>query len=159
MKRVKLSPYIKGISATVDDEDFESISRYKWKYSLGYAVRNSWDPKNKRYKNLYMHRVIAKTPEGLFTDHIDRNKLNNRKNNLRVVNKSLNSVNRDKRPDNTTGYVGVYKHYPKEHQERGWRPSWSAQICRDGVTDVLGYYKTPKEAHEARLKKLREYDY
>lgn len=87
---------------------------------------------------------------GEMIDHINRVKLDNRRENLRLADKSLNSINRDLQSNNTTGYKGVYLHYPKEWRDKGWAKSWAAVVQRDSKSKCLGYYKTPREAHEAR---------
>lgn len=81
MKLIKLSNSDKD--CWVDNEDYDLVESYgKWYLSdTGYAVR--------RYKNstLRMHRLIAKTPKGLQTDHRNNNRLDNRRCNLRNVRK------------------------------------------------------------------------
>lgn len=155
MKKIMLSPYREGVYTVVDDEDFEHLSQWKWKHSKGYALRSTYDSKLKKYKNIYMHRLVARTPKSKITDHIDRNKLNNTRANLRVADKSLNTINRNKRPDNTSGFVGVYKYYPREYREKGWNMLWSAQVYREGKAKYLGYFRTPELAHRARIEYLR----
>jgi len=71
MKRIKLT---QEKVALVDDADFEFLNQWKWFYhQTGYA----------KSCHRYMHRLINKTPKGFHTDHINRNKLDNRKSNLR----------------------------------------------------------------------------
>lgn len=41
-----------------------------------------------------LHSILAKAPKGLVTDHVNRNTLDNRKGNLRVVTRAKNSENR-----------------------------------------------------------------
>ncbi len=66
----------------------------KWTYhAQGYAYR--WDRSTKPHKCLLMHRIIMDTPKGMDTDHINRNKLDNRKSNLRIVTRSANNLNRE----------------------------------------------------------------
>lgn len=155
MQKIHLSPYKEGIYALVDDDDFEYISKWKWKYSLGYAVRSVYDSKNKKFKCLYMHRVVNKTPDGMITDHINWNKLDNRKSNLRTTDKSVNSVNRALRSDNTSGAVGVYKYHPKTWKDKGWGVRYRFVVQRKGAkTHYSGLYKTKEEAALARRKYL-----
>ena len=63
-----------------------------------------------------MHRLIAKTPDELFTDHINGDQLDNRFENLRICTKSENGMNRGAMANNTSGFKGVswinkYKKY------------------------------------------------
>jgi hypothetical protein len=94
--------------ALIDDEDYELVSSFgKWYESdSGYAIK-----KTKRHgKNLSirMHALINQTPKGLHTDHINGNKLDNRKSNLRSVSAAINSWNRHKDSDHR-----VYQKLPK----------------------------------------------
>ena len=81
MKTINLT---QNKSVVVDDEDFEALSVHKWFYStVGYACRSVIvDGKNSR---VYMHRQLMKPEKGMVIDHIDRNKLNNQKNNLFLI--------------------------------------------------------------------------
>jgi hypothetical protein len=103
MQYVKLT---KGEFAIVDNEDFDNINQYKWYFCKGYAVRDIGGRKNR--KTIYMHRLINGTPEKMETDHINRNKLDNRKCNLRSVDKMLNSINRGKNKNNKSGFKNIY---------------------------------------------------
>jgi hypothetical protein len=70
MKEICLT---KGKNTIVDDKDYEWLNQWNWYYGAdGYAVRN-----DKNLKRLFMHRVIIQTPIGMYTDHIDGNRLNN----------------------------------------------------------------------------------
>lgn len=80
--------------AIIDASDFAKVSKYKWHLSdTGYAVWRGLV--NGTRKTVRMHRLIADTPEGLVTDHINRNRLDNRKHNLRIVTQRENLQNRD----------------------------------------------------------------
>ena len=89
--------------ALVSDEDWHRLSLVKWSVSDGYAV-GSFDG-----VQTSMHKVVISSTvaPGLVIDHINRNRLDNRRENLRVVTPSDNSQNRDVSKNNTTGYVGV----------------------------------------------------
>src|SRR3990167_8957651 len=73
----------------VDDKDFQWLNQWKWYYCNGYAMRN----REKSRGLVRMHRMINNTPLNLFTDHINRDKLDNIRENLRTVVKSLNEHN------------------------------------------------------------------
>jgi hypothetical protein len=75
----------------------------KYYPEIGYASRSS------KGRTVLMHKEIMNTPEGLHTDHIDCNSLNNQKSNLRIVTYSQNQANRKLNRDNTSGYKGVLK--------------------------------------------------
>lgn len=98
----------KGKFVLIDKENAILLKQYRWTYHKnGYAV--SYIRDGKTLKLLRMHRLINQTPKDLFTDHINRNKLDNRKCNLRTVTKSQNEMNKDLRKTGTSsGYRGVY---------------------------------------------------
>jgi hypothetical protein len=78
----------------VDDEDHEQLSLRKWYLAqTGYVM--GYDPVYGR--SVLLHRVIMGTPTGRVPeyDHIDKDKLNNRKANLRTVTRSQNMFNTD----------------------------------------------------------------
>lgn len=148
--RIKLT---KGKYAIVDKEDFDWLNQWKWHYSDGgYAHRSQHIRlgKNKySCKIIRMHRLINNTPDGFVTDHINRNKLDNRKCNLRTVDKSVNSINRDKPENNKSGYKGVYWD--------SWSKKWRAELGLNGKRIRLGRYANIKDAIAAR--KLAEGTY
>jgi hypothetical protein len=75
---MKKIPLTQGKFAIVDDEDFEYLNRWKWYFApVGYATRGDGHGRGNRTV-VYMHRVVNKTTGGLVTDHINRNKLDNR---------------------------------------------------------------------------------
>lgn len=83
-----------GNYCDIDDEDFELINKFgRWhENDSGYAIKKTRiSGKN---VSIRMHALINKTPKGLHTDHIDGNKLNNRKTNLRTASAEMNSWNR-----------------------------------------------------------------
>jgi len=144
---MKKIPLTQGKFALVDDDDYEKVSRLSWYVDKrGYAV-------NKKIKITYMHRLIMNTPKEMETDHINGNKLDNRKINLRICTKSENMRNRKKQSNNTSGYKGVFWH----HKANRWR----AQIVINKKAKHLGLFDTPEEAgkayREAELKYFGEY--
>lgn len=138
MKQIPLS---NGEFALVDDEDFDFISRWKWwKNENGYAFR-SCHKGNGKSGTVLMHRLICAPVDGLEVDHINRNKLDNRRSNLRSVTRSQNERNKSLRSDNTSGYKGV--HWDKSHKK------WYAGIRHDGKRIYLGRFATAEEASRA----------
>lgn len=105
--------------AVVDDEDYDYLlSLGKWTFhSQGYAYR--WDRTVTPNKCLLMHRVIMNTPEGKDTDHINGNKLDNRKDNLRAVSRTLNNYNKEtlgiESSPHWSGYVVRLTHHYKRY--------------------------------------------
>jgi hypothetical protein len=127
--------------AVVDADMFDELSKYKWCYYRGYAVRLAIDKITKKYSMIHMHRVVNTTPDALDTDHINGNKLDNRKSNLRSATKSENMCNRGKPKNNTSGFKGVYWHNQNK--------KWYARIELHSKGQHLGYFSTPELAAEA----------
>src|SRR5687767_1877850 len=86
---MKQIPTSRGFFALVDDADYEWLSKMRWSYVNGYAVRNGTN----------MHRLITSAPVGMDVDHIDRNRLNNQRSNLRVCTHKENMQNIANRRD------------------------------------------------------------
>lgn len=137
-----------GLLFSEEDKDLRDL---KWNlHNAGYAQLGSHKAER------YAHRIVLKRmmgrdfAKGELTDHINRNKLDNRRENLRVANKSINTINRGQDPRNTTGYKGVYLFHPKHYRDKGWAKRWSARVYRNGIEKTLGYFTTPEEAHSVR---------
>jgi hypothetical protein len=82
-------PLTKGQCAIVDDEDFEYLQHYSWSFTVAGAqtrIRGS-------RKHWLMHRMIMLPPDDLVIDHINHNKLDNRRSNLRIATQRENSQN------------------------------------------------------------------
>ena len=93
--------------ALVDMDDYEALSRYVWRLDKdGYVRRRS------NGRDIYMHRhVLGLVPgDGWCTDHINRNKLDNRRLNLRRVTRQQNAQNRGPLPKkgDSSPYRGVF---------------------------------------------------
>jgi hypothetical protein len=85
-----------GNYAIVDDEDYDFINSFGSWYEneQGYAVKSVHV--NGKTRRIRMHAVINETPEGLVTDHINGDKLDNRRSNLRSVGSMINAWNRER---------------------------------------------------------------
>lgn len=121
----------KGGVVICDVEDVDLIKRFCWSFgSKGYA----------RADNKVMHRMILgeKCPTGrrLVIDHINRNCLDNRKKNLRIVSNSLNIFNTAKCGPN----VGV------TFQKNCRSKPWKAYIYKNDMYKYLGHFATKEEA-------------
>lgn len=137
MKKIKLT---RGKFALVDDEDFEFLNQWKWclRNSGRYAGR--CDYKNNKW--ILMHRVINNTPVGMETDHINRNKLDNRRSNLRSVTGCQNMMNVGVPSNNVSGYRGVS--WDNKHKK------WMAQIVVEWKSIWLGRHSRLEDAISAR---------
>jgi len=152
MKIIKLT---RGFEALVDDEDYKYLSQYKWYCSVkGYAARNVAQDGKKI--TMRMHQAImGKQNDKLEIDHKNGNKLDNRRDNLRICSHAENSKNRKIQVNSTSGYKGVTLHV--EHLPSGnIYKNWTARITHNGKRIYLGGFKTPEEAGAAYAKKALE---
>jgi hypothetical protein len=144
---MKMIPLTQGQVALVDDEDYASLSRFKWLAcfvrSTGtfiakrylYCVRNE----NGKWKSVYrrMHRDIL--PAAKQIDHANLNTLDNRRQNLRCCTSSENLANRRKlRRNCQSRYKGVCRN------KRGWRAR-----CGPRGNPQIGTFESETEAAQA----------
>ncbi len=130
----------------IDLEDYIKISDYYWSIgSSGYAYSRTNGSKN------IMHRFLMDTPENLQVDHINRNKIDNRKINLRNVEPYINARNKKISSKNTSGHQGV--DYQKKEDK--WRARWATSPN----TYKQKAFKTKEEAIKYRELKEKEHYY
>lgn len=139
MQTIKLT---KGKYAILDDEDFETLSIYKWNFhNQGYAVRSLFKGSSKRHDVVLMHRQIMKTPSNKDTDHLNGNKLDNRKCNLVICDTKHNMRNRKGNSLSSSRYKGV-----------SWQKQinrWRAYITVDNRFRHLGTFIREEDAANA----------
>jgi hypothetical protein len=140
MKQIPLSGKKgKGLFIILDDADFKNFGNLKWNlHSKGYAVKRITQPDTKKSKILFLHRLLMGNPEGLTVDHINGNKLDNRRENLRVCTLAKNNMNKSKK---LTG-KHKYKGYALCKQNK----NFEARICVNYKKLYLGTFKTEEEA-------------
>jgi len=126
----------------IDDEDYQKISSYKWHtHTGGYAVTKI------KNKSFYMHRLIMNAQKGIEIDHINSNKLDNQKKNLRIVSRSINMRNRFGHKDSSSQLLGVS--FKKDKQK------WQARIYVEGKHIHIGYFNNPLDAKLARIEFIK----
>lgn len=119
-----------GVACLVDPADHAFLSQWRWRqHAQGYAYRTT------RQGNIYMHRLITQATDKDEVDHINRNKLDNRRSNLRITVHYMNSHNRKK---------GSGVRLPKG------RTKWTASIYIQNRYIWLGSYTSEEEALSAR---------
>ena len=145
----------RGMYATVDDEDFDWLSQWKWSFmpvpwknteGKGYAMRSEYHPR----KTVFMHREIFRRANGSCPkqlDHHDGNGLHNKKKNLRPATGSQNCHNmgKNRRICTTSQYKGV-----SFWKSRG---KWEAEIYIRNKRVFLGFFT---DEHDAALAYNRE---
>lgn len=144
MKEIILSS---GQKVIVDDDDYERLSNFKWYYSSGYAVRYSRI--NGKQKTWKMCWDIIGYPDGQEVDHINHNKLDERKCNLRFVTHSQNMHNYPLQTHKDYKYKGVCL-----HKASG---KWIAQIKVNGKKMYLGTFSDILDAVEVYNQAAKEY--
>lgn len=120
----------------VDRETYGALSQFRWCMNNGYAVRNVG------YSSVKMHRELMGLgswgEDPLEVDHMNRDRSDNRRANLRIVTKAENARNQPSNRNSSSQYRGV-----------SWIPKnkkWKAHVRVDGVLIHLGYFWEEKEA-------------
>lgn len=125
--------------AIVDDKDYRKLSKYKWYLSkLGYPVRGVY--KFGKVTKVYLHTEILGKKTGYQVDHINGNKSDNRRKNLRFVTQRHNTRNRDIR-----GYI----------KTKNGKYLAFISVARTRIN--IGTFATEKEAIKARKDAEIEY--
>jgi hypothetical protein len=124
--------------AKVDDEDYDTVAAHRWNFNgdkyprTAFGWPQTW---------VTMHLFLVPRPAGMTVDHINGDKLDNRRANLRLCTDRQNNLNRPKQSNNKTGYKGVYVD--------GRSGKYVAQIRSGGTKHVLGSYAEAHLAYEA----------
>ena len=129
---------VKGEEILIDRIDYDKIKEYYWSVnSQGYAI-SVINGKHKR-----LHLMILDKPKNFVIDHINGNKLDNRRSNLRICTCKENSRNVSASKNNKTGHLGIS--LTKFGRYR-------ARIMVDGKEIRLGNYVNLEDAIKARKK-------
>ena len=119
--------------ALIDDEDYELIRPYQWRYhpKKNYAMTKIDG------RTVLMHRLIMDAPDGIQVDHINHDRMDNTRNNLRLCTNAQNQYNTKPQKDRESKYKGVTR-----------TPSgkWQARIGYEGTQYYLGSYNTEEQA-------------
>lgn len=155
MKKIKLNN-TKDKYVLVDDEDFSELNKTIWTYSesnkLPYVVRTKM--MGGKVKFILMHRQIMgliSSSRKIGVDHINHDRLDNRKSNLRLCNQQQNCSNNTRIFKNKK-----FKYKGVEFRGEGRSKPWTASKGYKGKLLHLGYFKTIEEAAEAFNKKSLE---
>ncbi len=131
---IRTIPVGHGAVTLVDAEDYPSLASQRWCLSTGgYVCRMAYSPTRPgRRAGVRMHRFIMRAKNGQYVDHINGDKLDNRRSNLRVCSAGENARNSRVPRNNRSGYKGVCWHTAKG--------KWLANIMKDGRRYHLGYF-------------------
>ena len=127
---------IRGVVVLFDDADSELVSRHKWWITpQGYACTKIKREDGTR-RTIGMHRLILGDPATPATDHINRNRLDNRRCNLMACTDSHNNRNRPT----------VAGKFSKHRGVTFVRGKWQVVIRVGGVLKFFGYHATEEAA-------------
>lgn len=119
----------------IDDKDLILLDSFRWVISSkGYVITNQ---KN----GGALHRIITGAQKGDIVDHINGDKLDNRRSNLRICTNAQNLMNRGFNKNNKSGYKGVS--FQKSANK------WEAKIMVDKRSYYLGLFMTKEAAAKA----------
>jgi hypothetical protein len=128
-----------GKVSIVGVEDFEQLSKHKWYFHKnGYAVRNRKKSDGPGSRCIRMHREILRAPDDLLVDHINGDKLDNRRSNIRLATKSQNECNKGPSSLNGSGYRGVS--WSKQKRK------WHVRVYLDAKCQHVGFFSNIEEA-------------
>jgi hypothetical protein len=134
-------PLTQNRVALVDPEDFDKLAGFHWHFhNQGYAARRV--PKSEQVGKCHlrlMHREILGAGPGVQVDHVNGDKLDTRRCNLRLATRGQNQANSGMNPRNTSGYRGV------THRDG----KWVAQTKAGGQFYRLGSFDNPEDAARA----------
>jgi hypothetical protein len=126
----------------VDHDDLAMVGQWRWCLNdSGYAVRG--ERVDRRVISVRLHRVILGLASGHYpeVDHINRDKLDNRRANLRTVTPSENKQNVPSNNATSSQYRGV--HWNKKSRR------WIAQVQISGKSTHVGSFMIEKDAADA----------
>ena len=140
-----------------DLEDYDKIKDYCWRIkSDGYIVSSMYFDTDCK-KQIFLHRLIMDCCEDntLVVDHMNHERNDNRKSNLRIITTQQNNMNNSLRKDNKSSVTGVF--WNKQNNV------WQAQIRINKKNIYLGCFKNINDAikvrKEAEEKYFGEYSY
>lgn len=141
MKIIKIkSPKYGEFDVKVDDEDFDRLSKFKWHINKHVCTGTFYTSKKPTVscKYMSMHRHLMNPADDEEVDHIDLDKLNNQKSNLRIATHAQNNMNKNLQSNSTSGFKGV--HYRLD------RKKYECYIWVDKKKIHAPYFKTAIEA-------------
>lgn len=129
-----------------DTEDYDKIKCYCW-----YVDEHGYVRTIRNNKKIYLHRFVMNiiNDKNIIVDHINRNRNDCRKSNLRLVNDTQSAINKGIKSNNTSGTIGVS--FSKLHQK------WESYITVNKKRIHLGIFKDYDDAVKVRKEAEEKY--
>lgn len=140
-----------GYECLISKEDYGLVSKRLWHYAPRNGATSNLRKHERKYNqngHIKMHRLIMDAPAGMVVDHINGNKIDNRRDNLRIATHSQNSINTPSRDMRNIEYRnGSYCVRMRVNNERiyigNYKYLGDAKIARDDASKKYhGQYRS-----------------
>lgn len=158
-----------GVEVLIDEDDYNRIDKSGWYLSDCFHGK---DNRKTRYvihdKYGRLHRYILgfnkNEKQDVIVDHIDRDGLNNQKDNLRIINTSINKKNQSTIKSNKLNFNGISLEYNKAKDYFRFKVSYNEEKYKQKTKSFsFGQYNSPQEALKQailyRITKMKENGY
>jgi len=147
----------------IDKEDYNKVKQYKWTLSIhGNDIRIIANDSSLHRIGLHQF-IIENYDEHMVIDHINRNPLDNRKSNLRITTRAINSTNAKARKENDYNVRGVYRRNERPGiSKASWICEWtdenhkrhskSFSIAKYGEDEA---FRLAKSLREEKMKEMK----
>ena len=130
----------------IDLEDVDKCKKYRW-----FIKEDKYGVSDTLSKRVRIHNIIMNNQGDKVVDHINRNGLDNRKNNLRLTDQAMNNKNIGLGKNNTTGIIGV------SVCKSSKKIKWFAELMCDRVKVLRECFASKEDAIKARLEAEHKY--
>jgi hypothetical protein len=149
-----VSPKFGEFKAKINLEDIEICKEYHWminRYRRKQYPYKFYALANIDGKLIFLHRFISAASQGEYVDHVNRDTLDNTRENLQICGMTINRINSKLAENNISGHKGVFWcHHLRT-------PKWKAFFMIKKKYLHLGYFDNYEDAVEAREKAEKEY--
>lgn len=150
------------IKTMISCEDYNEISKYKWSFKVDnngdYRIRST----SRELHGKDLSTWLLNGTNDMVVDHINRDTLDNRRENLRLVSRSINSTNAKARTESKTGIRGVYKRKARPGiSKESWICEWSDTTGRHSKSFSCKKYgeeeafRLAKSLREEKMKEMK----